>query len=97
MRRSATYESPKVFFIDTSGVYSHPLPVFCYNGAIGLLTVDFECNPAFAAGNTWGAKTFYVTAVPRRRPRTIFDGASDVLTSALSNLSSLLGSDRRGH
>ena len=70
--------------------YSHPLPRFRYNGTTGLLTVDFECDPAFAGGTNWRAKTFYVTAIPRRRPRTIFDGASDVFTSAFRHPFSLL-------
>ncbi|KAH9065619.1 hypothetical protein EDB87DRAFT_1592050 [Lactarius vividus] len=70
--------------------YSHPLPRFRYNGATGLLTADFECDPAFAGGTAWRAKTFYVTAVPRRRPRTILDGASDALVSAFRNPFSLL-------
>ncbi|KAF8265763.1 hypothetical protein EI94DRAFT_1734731 [Lactarius quietus] len=70
--------------------YSHPLPRFRYNRTTGLLTVDFECDPAFAGGTNWRAKTFYVTAIPRRRPRTIFDGASDVLTSTFLNPFSLL-------
>jgi len=70
--------------------YSHPLPRFRYNTATGLLTVDFECDPAFAGGINWRAKTFYATAVPRRRPRTILDGASDALASAFRRPFSLL-------
>lgn len=70
--------------------YSHPLPRFRYNGSTGLITVDFECDPAFAGGTNWCAKTFYMTAIPRRRPRTILDGASDALASAFRNPFSLL-------
>src|SRR5260370_30471498 len=70
--------------------YSHPLPRFRYNGATSLLTVDFEVDPAFAGGTTWRAKTFYVTAVHRRRQRTIIDEPSEALASALPNPFSLL-------
>ncbi|KAI0295007.1 hypothetical protein BC826DRAFT_1136110 [Russula brevipes] len=63
--------------------YSHPLPRFRYNGATGRLTVEFETDPAFAGATAWRNQTFYVTALPRRRPRTLLDGATDVLTSAL--------------
>jgi len=66
-------------------VYSHPLPRFRYDGTTGFLTVDFECDPAFAGGTAWHAKTFYVAAIPRRRRRTILDGASGALASAFRN------------
>ncbi|KAI9507809.1 hypothetical protein F5148DRAFT_1201869 [Russula earlei] len=62
--------------------YSHALPRFRYDGATGRLTVEFENDPAFAGGTAWQAQTFYLTALPRRRPRTLFDGATDVLASA---------------
>ena len=65
--------------------YSHPLPHFSYDGTTGRITVDFECDPAFAGGTVWQAKTFYVTAIPRRRRRTILDGASNALASAFRN------------
>jgi WD repeat-containing protein 23 len=65
--------------------YSHPLPRFCYDGTTGLLTVKFECDPAFAGGTAWRAKTFHVTAIPRRRRRTILDEASGALASAFRN------------
>jgi len=52
--------------------------------------VDFESDPAFAGGTAWRAKTFYVTAIPRPRPRTILDGASDALATAFRNPFSLL-------
>lgn len=70
--------------------YSHPLPRFRYNGSTGRLSVDFECDPAFTGGTAWRAKTFYVTAIPRRRRRTVLDGASGALASAFRNPLSLL-------
>ncbi len=81
-RRSLTQPYPNA--------YSHPLPRFRFDGTTGLLTVDFECDPAFAGGTAWRAKTFYVTAIPRRRRRTILDGASGALASAFRNPLSLL-------
>jgi len=69
--------------------YSHPLPNFRYDANTGRITVDFECDPAFSGGTAWRAKTFYVTAIPRRRRRTILDGASDALASAFRNPRSL--------
>ncbi|KAH8992379.1 hypothetical protein EDB92DRAFT_563017 [Lactarius akahatsu] len=71
--------------------YSHPPPCFRYDGTDRFLTADFECDPAFAGGTAWRAKTFYVTAIPRRRRRTILDGASGALASAFRNPLSLLG------
>ncbi|KAH9081439.1 hypothetical protein EDB83DRAFT_2214040 [Lactarius deliciosus] len=71
--------------------YSHPLPRFRYDGTDRFLTADFECDPAFAGGTAWRAETFYVTAIPRRRRRTILDGASGALASAFRNPLSLLG------
>ncbi|KAI9444598.1 hypothetical protein H4582DRAFT_2108479 [Lactarius indigo] len=71
--------------------YSHPLPRFRYDGTDHFLTADFECDPAFAGGTAWRAKTFYLTAIPRRRRRTILDEASGALASAFRNPLSLLG------
>jgi len=48
----------------------------------------------FAGGTAWRSKTFYVTALASRRPRTILDGASDALTSAFRSSFSLLAGVR---
>ena len=48
----------------------------------GRVTVEFEHSPAFASGTASRTQILYPTALPRRRPRTLLDGA-DVLTSAL--------------
>jgi DDB1- and CUL4-associated factor 11 len=71
--------------------YSHPLPQFRYNGRTGRITVEFQHDPAFAGGTAWSAQTFYVTALPRRRPRSLLDGATDALTSVFRAPLSLLG------
>jgi WD repeat-containing protein 23 len=72
-------------------MYSHPLPRFRYNGNTGRLTVEFENDPAFAGGTACSDQTFYLTALPRRRPRTLLDGATDVLASAFRSPLSFLG------
>jgi DDB1- and CUL4-associated factor 11 len=71
--------------------YSHPLPRFRHNGSTGFLTVKFDCDPAYASGTAWRAQTFYLTALARRRPRTLLDDASDALVSAFRVPLSLLG------
>lgn len=80
-RRSHTQPYPNA--------YSHPLPHFSYDGSTGRIIVDFACDPAFAGGTAWRAETFYLTAIPRRRRRTILNGASDALASAFRNPRSL--------
>ena len=71
--------------------YSHPLPRFHYHGDTGRLTVKFENDPEFAGGTAWSAKTFYVTALPRNRPRTLLDDATDALASAFRSPLSFFG------
>jgi DDB1- and CUL4-associated factor 11 len=71
--------------------YSHPLPRFRYNSATGLLTAEFDYDPEFKSSTAWRAQTFYLTALPRQRPRTLLDGASDALVSAFRGPLSLLG------
>lgn len=71
--------------------YSHPLPRFRYNRATGRVTVEFENDPTFAGGTAWRTQTFYLTALPRRRSRTLLDNATDVLSSALRTPLSFLG------
>jgi WD repeat-containing protein 23 len=71
--------------------YSHPLPRFRYQGDTGRITAEFENDPEFAGGTNWRAKTFYLAALPRPRPRTLLDNATDVLSSALRSPLSLFG------
>ena len=72
--------------------HSHPLPQFRYDGHTGRLTVEFENDPEFAGGTAWRTKTFYLTALPRPRPRTLLDDATNVLASAFRTPLSLFGS-----
>jgi WD repeat-containing protein 23 len=71
--------------------YSHPLPRFRYHSNTGRLSVEFENDPEFAGGTAWRAKTFYLTALSRPRPRTLLDDATDVLASAFRAPLSLFG------
>ena len=54
--------------------------------------MEFENDPEFSGGTAWRAKTFYLTALPRLRPRTLLDDATNVLTSAFRAPLSLFGS-----
>jgi DDB1- and CUL4-associated factor 11 len=72
-------------------VYSHPLPRFRYQGGTGRIAAEFENDPEFAGGTNWRAKTFYLAALPRPRPRTLLDNATDVLSSALRSPLTLFG------
>lgn len=54
--------------------------------------MEFENDPEFAGGTAWRAKTFYLTALPRPRQRTLLDDATNVLASAFRAPFSLFGS-----
>lgn len=66
--------------------YSHPLPKFSYDSKSGEIRVHFSCDPTYPPSgsppsNVWRLKTYLLTAVPQRRPRTIIDDASDFFAS----------------
>ena len=53
---------------------------------IGEITVQFSCDPTYPppgtpASNVWRQKSYLLTALPQRRPRTIIDDASDFIAS----------------
>lgn len=73
--------------------HSHPLPQFRYDGHTGRLTVEFENDPEFAGGTAWQAKTFYLAALPRPRPRRLLDNATHVLATAFRTPLSLFAQD----
>ena len=66
--------------------YSHPLPRFHYQAVTGRIKVEFNNDPEFAGGTAWCAKTFYLAALPRPRPRSraLFGNVTSVLRSPLS-------------
>jgi hypothetical protein len=68
--------------------YAHPLPKFSYSPQTGEITVHFTCDPAYPlpdapASNAWKSKTYLLTSIPMRRPRTLIDDASEFLASTI--------------
>lgn len=71
--------------------YSHPLPRFAYDPTTHQISVTFAYDPAYpspggrdAALSTWKDKIYLLSSLPMRRPRTIMDDASELLTTAIS-------------
>jgi len=70
-------------------VYAHPLPKFSYNSTTGEISVLFTCDPSYppppptgtSPSNAWQGKTYLLTSIPLRKPRTILDNASEFITS----------------
>ncbi|KDR85585.1 hypothetical protein GALMADRAFT_234533 [Galerina marginata CBS 339.88] len=80
--------------------YAHPLPKFSYNSVTGEISVLFTCDPSYplppptgtAPSNAWQGKTYLLTSVPLRKPRTILDNASEFIASnILTPISFLTG------
>ena len=75
--------------------YAHPLPRFVYSSQTGEITVQFACDPSFPVGassQAWRSKTYLLTSIPKRKPRTIIDDASDFFTTSfLTPISFLTG------
>ena len=82
--------------------YSHPLPRFAYNPSTLEITVTFAADPSYyssasptsrrdSGGEAWREKTYYLSSVPVRKPPTMIDNASALLTSAMSGPLSLFG------
>lgn len=77
--------------------YAHPLPKFSYNSNTGEISVQFCCDPTYPPegappSNIWQFKTYLITAIPKRKPRTIIDDASEfITTNILGPISSLAG------
>ncbi|KAI0319055.1 hypothetical protein OF83DRAFT_1112585 [Amylostereum chailletii] len=73
--------------------YSHPLPQFHYSSLTGHITVTFESDPAYPdypnPNGPWRYKTYYLTSIPERRPRTLMDDASDAIATAFRSPMSL--------
>ncbi|PPR06605.1 hypothetical protein CVT24_001790 [Panaeolus cyanescens] len=77
--------------------YAHPLPKFSYSPQTGEITVTFACDPSFPppiaqANQGWRQKTYVLSAIPKRKPRTIMDDASEfIATSIFTPISRLTG------
>ena len=72
--------------------HSHPLPHFWYSRATKQILVRFQCDPAYPAvapnsapSNAWRKHSYVLTSVPQRKPRTIFDDATEALSAVVSN------------
>ena len=67
--------------------YSHPLPKFRLDPATGLITVMFTCDPEYPDNphfdGEWRNKVYYLTSIPERKPRTIFDDAAEAIGNVL--------------
>jgi len=66
--------------------YAHPLPRFTYLSETGEISAQFAYDPSFpssgASSEAWRSKTYLLTSIPQRKPRTIIDDASDFFTSS---------------
>ncbi|KAF9532086.1 hypothetical protein CPB83DRAFT_848316 [Crepidotus variabilis] len=66
--------------------YAHPLPKFSYRQKTGEITVHFGYDPTYppptaSPSANWTTRTYLLTAVPQRRPRTMLDNASEFFAS----------------
>ncbi|KAJ8508778.1 hypothetical protein ONZ45_g8988 [Pleurotus djamor] len=75
--------------------YSHPLPRFFYDSNSGEINVQFDSDPTYPSNGVpseaWRKKTYLLTSIPIRRPRTIIDDASQFLTTAVTSPLALFG------
>lgn len=72
--------------------HSHPLPHFWYSNATKEIHVQYQCDPAYPAvasnstpSNAWRKVPYVLTSVPERKPRTIFEDASEAISTVISN------------
>jgi len=69
--------------------YAHPLPIFSYSPDTAEISVHFACDPTYplsgaATSDAWKSKSYILTSIPLRKPRTIIDDASEFISSAIS-------------
>ncbi|KAH8110641.1 hypothetical protein DFH11DRAFT_757113 [Phellopilus nigrolimitatus] len=83
-RRPMSYPYPNAF--------SHPLPQFWYSSSSKQILVRFQCDPSYPPleqnsppSATWRQKSYLLSSVPLRKPRSVFENASDVFTTAIVN------------
>jgi len=81
--------------------YSHPLPRYSFEQETGRIIVTFAADPSYsvspdraAAVSSWKDKTFVLSSIPMRKPRTIVDDASELITSAISLPFTFLGGSK---
>ncbi|CAK5263601.1 unnamed protein product [Mycena citricolor] len=92
-RRPVTYPYPNH--------YSHPLPRFSYTPSTGEITLQFTHDPSVSAPahtptSDWRRKTYILTSLPLRKPRTILDDAHAFIASTITSPISSLFSGGQG-
>lgn len=82
-RRPVTHPFPNAF--------SHPLPRFSFDAKTGQIVVTFATDPSYPTDanfsttmSEWKDKTYVLSSIPLRKPRTIIDDASQAITSAIN-------------
>ncbi|OCB87135.1 hypothetical protein A7U60_g5872 [Sanghuangporus baumii] len=87
-RRPVSYPYPNAF--------SHPLPQFWYSATSKQIFVRHQCDPSFpdpsVSSNAWRQRSYILSSVPMRKPRSFLENASDALNSVFTNpLTSIFG------
>lgn len=74
-RRPITYPFPNAF--------SHPIPQFRFDHMSGRISIDFQCDPTYSPsqGDAWRKKSYLLTSIPKRKPKSLF---STVISNPLS-------------
>ncbi|KAG6830887.1 hypothetical protein H0H92_014038 [Tricholoma furcatifolium] len=73
--------------------YAHPLPTFSFSQETGEIAVNFQTDPAYSQhshSETWKKRTYLLTSIPLRKPKTIIDDATEFLSNAISTPLSFL-------
>jgi len=75
--------------------YSHPLPQFSYVAETGQIVVAFASDPSYpparaSGSHSWRQKSYVLSSIPMRKPRTFVDDASEFLVTGVSNAFSFL-------
>ncbi|KAG6842432.1 hypothetical protein C0991_007562 [Blastosporella zonata] len=91
-RRPVSYPYPNA--------YAHPLPIFSFSQDTEEISVHFQSDPAYPHdhhSDAWKSRSYLLTAIPLRKPKTIIDDAAAFLSSAISSpLSFLSGKSAAG-
>ncbi|KAJ7597418.1 WD40 repeat-like protein [Mycena floridula] len=64
--------------------YSHPLPQFTFSPATGEIHVVCSYPPLPGLSSDWQSKSYVLSAIPLRKPRTIIDDFLSTASSAIS-------------
>ncbi|KIY73512.1 hypothetical protein CYLTODRAFT_365541 [Cylindrobasidium torrendii FP15055 ss-10] len=74
--------------------YSHPLPNFSFHKDTAEIIVKYACDPSYpsteqTSSETWRNTKYVLTSMPRRKPKTFVDDATQFLTNTWSSSVSL--------